>query len=106
VFSDVFLLFLVACSPIHALFTILGHFTAGPASHSGYEKIRVGGVTVLNAGDFFHQLHHRFFDCNYGTPEVPFDEKFESFHDGTPEGDRQMVQRRRKLAKDRAKIST
>lgn len=35
------------------------------------------------SGDFFHQLHHRYFECNYGTSEVPFDKWFGTFHDGS-----------------------
>ena len=34
-------------------------------------------------GDFFHQLHHRYFECNYGELTSPLDKWFGSFHDGT-----------------------
>jgi len=33
----------------------------------------------------FHYLHHRYFNCNYGNPAVPWDKWFGSFHDGTDE---------------------
>ena len=36
--------------------------------------------------DFFHQLHHRYFECNYGTVEMPWDRWFGTFHDGSEEG--------------------
>ncbi len=41
-----------------------------PTPGSKKVKIGNGGIEV---GDFFHQLHHRFFDCNYGTWETPWD---------------------------------
>ena len=40
---------------------------------------------AAKAGDFFHQLHHRYFECNYGTSEIPFDKWFGTFHDGSAE---------------------
>jgi sterol desaturase/sphingolipid hydroxylase (fatty acid hydroxylase superfamily) len=48
-------------------------------------------------GDFFHQLHHRFYDCNYGSFETPWDQWFDTYHDGTPQGDVWMKQRRQQL---------
>ncbi|WP_287307857.1 hypothetical protein [Mesorhizobium sp.] len=36
-------------------------------------------------GDFFHQLHHRYFECNYGGTEVPLDAWFGTFHDRSEE---------------------
>ena len=48
-----------------------------------------------------HQLHHRYFDCNYGSYETPWDKVFNSFHDGTPEGDVHIRERRRNLLKSK-----
>lgn len=48
-------------------------------------------------GDFFHQLHHRFVDCNYGTYETPWDRLFGTFHDGTTDANAAMNERRRAL---------
>ena len=44
-------------------------------------------------GYFDHQLHHRYFECNYGTPEMPWDKWFGSFHDGTAEAHERMKHR-------------
>jgi lathosterol oxidase len=41
----------------------------------------------LAIGHFHHQLHHRFFDCNYGSVDMPWDKwfgTFHTFHDGNP----------------------
>ena len=43
------------------------------ASHSGYEDHW--------GADVYHYLHHRYFECNYGTPGIPFDKWFGSFRD-------------------------
>lgn len=36
------------------------------------------------------QLHHRYFDCNYGDDAMPWDNWFGSFHDGTSEATARM----------------
>ena len=70
----------------------------GPAfSHAGFEAILSRDRKVMNAGDFHHQLHHRFFECNYGTVEVPWDKWFGSFHDGTDEATERIRERRRRI---------
>lgn len=66
-----------------------------PTSHAGFEKVKVGKVGGVEVGDFFHQLHHRFFDCNYGTWETPWDQWFGTFHDGTETGDALLQARKR-----------
>ncbi len=72
----------LACHPVHFLFSqhlsILGAVT----SHSGFEGLESGGKKRLRLGDFFHQLHHRFYECNYGTSELGLDRLHGSFHDG------------------------
>ncbi|MDJ0935594.1 MAG: hypothetical protein QNI93_09365, partial [Kiloniellales bacterium] len=60
------------------------------ASHSGFEGLMVKGKKRMALGDFFHQLHHRYFECNYGTAEMPWDKWFGTFHDGTPEARRRI----------------
>ena len=34
---------------------------------------------------FFHYLHYRYFECNYGWTIVPLDRCFGAFSNGTPE---------------------
>ena len=48
-------------------------------------------------GDFFHQLHHRYFECNYGTVEMPWDRWFGSFHDGSQQGSEKTRERKKKM---------
>lgn len=50
------------------------HLSISPsASHSGFED--------HFQSDQFHYLHHRFFECNYGTGDIPFDYIFGTFRD-------------------------
>ena len=91
-FSSVLIFLIVPSHPIHVLFILL--FAAlGPASgHSGFDEIVVKGKTTA-PGDFFHYLHHRYIECNYGNPSVPFDRWFGTFHDGSPESYARMTER-------------
>ena len=40
------------------------------------------GKSILSAG-YFHYLHHKYLECNYGELTSPLDKWFGSFHDGT-----------------------
>ena len=55
----------------------------------------VGKVTNDSA-DFHHQLHHRFFECNYGTIDVPWDRWFGSFH-GSDEATARVREQRKRM---------
>ena len=39
----------------------------------------------LPNASYFHYLHHKFFECNYGGVTIPLDRWFGSFHDGSKE---------------------
>ena len=52
------------------------------------------GERGVPAASFFHQLHHRYFECNYGENDFPFDKWFGTFHDGSPESDAAMRDKR------------
>ena len=53
---------------------------------------------ILPLGTFHHQMHHRYFECNYGGLEIPLDEWTGNFHDGSAESHAQFVERRRQKA--------
>ena len=72
----------VACHPVHFIFSQQLSILGAVTSHSGYEGLVIGGRRIMRLGDFFHQLHHRFYECNYGTAEVGLDRLHNSFHDG------------------------
>lgn len=82
-FTTYFVHLVVPSHPMHLLFHAYFQQCTPIFSHSGFERLRPGGRDVMKAGDFFHQLHHRYFECNYGTSEIPFDKWFGTFHDGS-----------------------
>lgn len=87
-FSTYFVHLIVASHPMHLLFHAYFNQISPVMSHSGFERIVVKDSEVAKSGDFFHQLHHRYFECNYGTSEIPFDKWFGTFHDGSEDGTR------------------
>ena len=45
--------------------------------------------------DSFHQLHHRYFEVNYGNTQAPIDRAAGTWHDGTLEAHERLKGRRR-----------
>jgi sterol desaturase/sphingolipid hydroxylase (fatty acid hydroxylase superfamily) len=95
--TDTLLFLVVPAHPIHVIFLLFHHGVGAPTSHAGFETVKIGKLGGVEVGDFFHQLHHRFFDCNYGTFETPWDSWFGTFHDGTDAGNDLVKARRRKI---------
>lgn len=95
--SSVLIHWLIASHPVHMIFHLQVKALEAATSHSGFQNLLVKDKNRLRLGDFFHQLHHRYFECNYGTLEMPWDRWFGSFHDGTPEGQERTRQRRRRI---------
>ena len=44
---------------------------------------------------YFDQLHHRYFECNYGETGMPFDTWFGTSHDGSREAHAAMRGKRK-----------
>jgi len=82
--------------PFHFLYD-LQHAGLAPASvHHGFE-----GPIVKEkwpTGSYLHYLHHRYFECNYGAPVLPFDKWFHTFRDGLPDGEGSGLQEEHRLA--------
>jgi len=87
----------IASHPVHFLFHIQLKVLEAVTSHSGFESLFVRDKYQLALGDFFHQMHHRYFECNYGTLEMPWDRWFGSFHDGTETAAENIRERRRRM---------
>lgn len=74
----------IPSNPFLFLFT-LQHAALGPVSgHLGFEGPVVKGKVAI--GSYFHYLHHRYFECNYGESVLPLDRWFGTFRDGLPQG--------------------
>lgn len=96
-FSSVLIHWIVAAHPIHILFHMQHQALTAATSHTGFEGLLVKDRNRLALGTFHHQMHHRYFECNYGNLEVPWDKWFGSFHDGSQDAHVKMKDRRRRI---------
>lgn len=96
-FSSILIHLIIAAHPIHIFFHLMHQALTAATSHTGFESLVVKDKSRLDLGRFHHQMHHRYFECNYGNLEVPWDKAFGSFHDGTNESHENFKQRRKGL---------
>lgn len=96
-FSLPFVFLVVPGSPFIATFCLVYLMISPSPSHSGFHRFRVGSRDV-HGGDIFHNLHHRYFEVNYGMLLLPMDKWFGTFHDGSVEAHEEMKGRRRTTA--------
>lgn len=94
--STVLIHFVVPSNPLLIMFHLQYFALSAATTHTGYQGILWGERLILPLGTFHHQLHHRYFSCNYGGLEVPWDQWTGSFHDGTDESHRQFLKNRRR----------
>lgn len=97
-FSSIVIHWILAAHPIHVLFHMQHQALTAVTSHAGFESLLVKDRNALALGNFHHQMHHRYFECNYGNLEVPWDKVFGSFHDGTELSHEDFLKRRRALS--------
>ena len=93
--SSVLVHFIIPSHPVIVLVHLYTRAMAPAFSHAGFEKVLLNDKKLVEAADFHHQLHHRFFECNYGNVDTPWDRWFGSYHDGSDEATQQMRQRRK-----------
>ncbi len=93
-FSGVLIHWVIASHPIHALFH-LQHAAFSPAQgHCGFDRIVIKGDKAVRTDNYFHYLHHKYFECNYSGDGMPlFDELFGTFHDGSDAAQGRMNKR-------------
>jgi sterol desaturase/sphingolipid hydroxylase (fatty acid hydroxylase superfamily) len=91
-FSTVVVQWLLALHPVNALFQLQITIFYALMAHTGFEKILIGRLSIDN-NSYFHYLHHKYFECNYGGGLVPFDWLFNTAHDGTEKAHIRMRKR-------------
>ena len=102
--SVVLIHWVVPSHPFHFLFD-LQHAALGPAcGHHGFEGPILEGAWPT--GSYFHYLHHRYFECNYGEATLPFDKWFGTFRDGLPNGAGAGLKTEQNIAPSPNRIST
>ena len=92
-FGTAFIHFIVPTHPVHLICHLMFYALYAVTTHTGFEGVWAAGRKRLHLGNFHHQMHHRYFEVNYGTLEVPWDKLFGTFHDGTETGKAMMKQR-------------
>ncbi len=97
-FSLPFVFLVIPGSPFIATFCLVYLLLSPSPSHSGFDRFRITDNLNFHGGDFFHNLHHRYFEVNYGMLLLPLDKWFGTFHDGSLEAHHAMKQRRRPRA--------
>jgi len=93
-FSSMLIHLFVPTHPLHILFHVQHQALQAASSHTGYESLLVKDKKALDLGTFHHQMHHRYFEINYGTLEMPWDKWFGTFHDGTLTSHEKLKHRR------------
>ena len=88
---------IVASHPIHLIFHVVWLGPGAAMSHTGYENMLLKDKRRLALGTFYHQLHHRYFECNYGNQEMPWDRWFGTFHDGSEKATLETRARKKKM---------
>ena len=81
--------------PLHLIFHLMFYAIYAVTTHTGFEGLWFRNQKRVHLGMFHHQMHHRYFEVNYGSLDVPWDKVFGSFHDGTAEGKAMMRERLR-----------
>ncbi|KNG93556.1 sterol desaturase family protein [Pseudaestuariivita atlantica] len=94
-FGTALIHFVVPTHPLHLVTHLMFYALYAITTHTGFEGFWAGGRKRLHLGNFHHQLHHRYFEVNYGTLEVPWDMWFGTFDDGTPEARARLRGRKR-----------
>ncbi|WP_294619494.1 sterol desaturase family protein [uncultured Roseovarius sp.] len=93
-FSSILVHCIVPAHPLHILFHMQHQSLTAATSHTGYEDLLVKDRKQLALGTFHHQMHHRYFEVNYGNLEMPWDKWFGTFHDGTVDAHEALKDRR------------
>lgn len=95
--GSVLIHFFVAAHPVHILFHLQYYALTAATTHTGFEGMVIRDRNRLKLGTFHHQMHHRYFECNYGSLEIPWDKLFGSFHDGTQAAQERISERRKRM---------
>lgn len=103
--SSVLIHFVIPSHPVIFLLHLYTRCLAPAFSHSGFEKILFKDTKVIDSADFHHQLHHRFFECNYGNPDAPWDKWLGSLHDGSDEATAAVKKRRAAMYRNRKSLT-
>lgn len=84
---------LLPSHPFIALYHLQLTGTGALVGHIGFDRIEIGKGSVKTHA-FAHYLHHKYFNVNFGDGAVPFDKLFGTWHDGSPQSEREFQRKR------------
>jgi len=87
----------VPTDPILVAFHVIYLAPGAAMTHTGYEDLLIKDKRRLALGTFYHQLHHRYYECNYGNQEMPWDRWFGTFHNGTDDATSETRARKKRM---------
>jgi len=95
-FTRWIILLVVPSHPIHMLYLMQRPAIRPAIGHSGFDQLVLKKISDKRFAidSYFHYLHHRHFECNYGASGMPFDRWFGSFHDGSRQSYEHMRSKR------------
>jgi sterol desaturase/sphingolipid hydroxylase (fatty acid hydroxylase superfamily) len=99
-FSVVLIFWAIPATPFHILFSLQLNALGPAQTHCGFDKLPLTKKLSISTDAYFHYLHHKYFEVNYGDLLVPLDKWFGTFHDGSEQA--QETMRRRLKAKTRS----
>ena len=63
-FGSVLVHAFVASHPVHVIFHLMFYGLYAITTHTGFEELMLRNKKRLHLGNFHHQIHHRYFECN------------------------------------------
>ncbi|MDG1082846.1 MAG: sterol desaturase family protein [Planktotalea sp.] len=87
----------VPSDPSLVIFHVIYLGLGAAMTHTGYEDLLIKDKRRLALGTFYHQLHHRYYEFNYGNQEMPWDRWFGTFHNGTSESTAETPARKKQM---------
>ena len=96
-FSSLSIFLFLPAHPVHMIFLLHWQLLGAPTGHSAYEALFAKNKARTLIGGFFHQLHHRYYECNYGSPEFLLDKWFGTYNDGTEKMTMKICERKRRM---------
>ena len=91
-FSAILIHFIIPSHPIHFIFHLQQTGLRAIQGHSGYDQLVINNKNkaALPHASYFHYLHHKYFECNYGEVTIPLDKWLGSFHNGTKKAQKKL----------------
>ena len=90
--SAAFIFWFIPAHPLHAIYILQIASIQTVWGHCGFSKF-VFKNSSINNNVYHHYLHHRYFECNYGNPNLPWDIMFGYFNDGSETSRRNTINR-------------